>query len=614
MQTWKREYKEQVEGLLAHSLEIETPDEDLNRSLRWAELALDEAWVCNTALGCGEVAGYGPSRPGRRPQYDWFFAGDGLVATEALLHTGEYDRARTELRFIAGYQNPKNGMIWHELSQSGALLNWTGDYPYMYVHVDTTFQYLATMGDFLRITGDTNFVGGQWNGLKAAYAYCNSVISPATGLPQIPADQEGEDEQDRLRDELGLSAEWYEAARAYAALASAVNDAQAAADARRAADRAKSAIAEQYWDIHRSFWIAGHTMSGAAIEDDRVGPTELLSQGVFSAEQREAVLNRLTSPSFVTDWGERGMSADSPNYDPNAYSRGTVSLLGSTSLATGMWAAHRPVAAWELWRGLDQWNALDSAGHLHELLAGDHYHPEYESVPEQTWSSAGFITSAVTGLLGVEIDGAAHTVRFAPHLPIQWNAVMLRHLWVGNTELSLHVQRMPDGLTLDVDESGSPIALTFSPQLPLGAVVESATINGKPVSFSMEDHLQDEHVTVALPSIQGSSRCAIHYRGGIAIAVVRDAMHIGDGNSAPKVVSVQLQKNLFTLDIFVSAVTGGALELTTENSLRLVSPRSAARIVPEGKGEYRLLLSPLNTNVTDGYQYRRIQLSLGKTV
>ena len=53
-------------------------------------MALDQAWVGNPKLGCGLVAGYGPSRAARRPQYAWFFAGDAMLSIQALLSAGEY--------------------------------------------------------------------------------------------------------------------------------------------------------------------------------------------------------------------------------------------------------------------------------------------------------------------------------------------------------------------------------------------------------------------------------------------------------------------------------------------------------------------------------------------
>jgi hypothetical protein len=97
-------------ALVRDALQIETPDEDVNRALTWSEIALDQAWVCDPDLGCGLVAGYGPSRSARRPQYAWFFAGDGLIATDGLVAAGEYNRARAELE-----SGPKNR---HDLARA----------------------------------------------------------------------------------------------------------------------------------------------------------------------------------------------------------------------------------------------------------------------------------------------------------------------------------------------------------------------------------------------------------------------------------------------------------------------------------------------------------------
>ena len=76
--------------LLGSTLRIETPDNAVNQQLAWAQIALDQAWVCNSVLGCGLVAGYGPSRDARRPQYAWFFAGDGLIAINALVNSWRF--------------------------------------------------------------------------------------------------------------------------------------------------------------------------------------------------------------------------------------------------------------------------------------------------------------------------------------------------------------------------------------------------------------------------------------------------------------------------------------------------------------------------------------------
>jgi glycogen debranching enzyme len=218
-----------------------------NRALSWADIALDQAWVCNAQLGCGEVAGYGPSRMGRRPQYAWFFAGDGLIAMEGLLAAGDYTRARDELAFITRYQDPANGMIWHELTQSAAMIDLRHKYPYMYVHVDITFQYLAGFADYVTTTGDNEFLLTHWSNVEAAWRYCQSVISPGTMVPQIPADKEGENEQDRMRDSLDLSLQWIRAAKGFAQLAKLAGHAEDAAKADQAAAAAQTSVAAEDW-------------------------------------------------------------------------------------------------------------------------------------------------------------------------------------------------------------------------------------------------------------------------------------------------------------------------------------------------------------------------------
>src|SRR5206468_3483858 len=114
-------------------VKVTTPDAEVNRSIQWAQIAVEQAWTCNARLGCAVVAGYGPSHGSRRPQYAWYFAGDGLLAIEALLNEGNYKRAAEELDFLYRYQKSDDGMMWHEMSQSAGFLNWAKDYPYLYI-------------------------------------------------------------------------------------------------------------------------------------------------------------------------------------------------------------------------------------------------------------------------------------------------------------------------------------------------------------------------------------------------------------------------------------------------------------------------------------------------
>ncbi len=132
------------------------------------------------------MAGYGPSRAARRPQYDWFFAGDGLIGTDALVATGGYARAREELAFILKYQDrqpgAQKGMIWPELSQSAGYIDGAGKYPYMYVHGHHV-QFLPALAHYVEATGDTAFLQDHWTEIDAAFRYCDSVIDPSRICP-----------------------------------------------------------------------------------------------------------------------------------------------------------------------------------------------------------------------------------------------------------------------------------------------------------------------------------------------------------------------------------------------------------------------------------------------
>lgn len=543
--------------LLDNTMQIQTPDENVNRALSWSLLALDQAWVCNPSLGCGEVAGYGPSRGERRPQYAWFFAGDGLVATEALTAAGEFKRAREELAFIAKYQDKKTGMIWHEISQSVDIEDWKRDYPYMFVHVDITFEYLRGFADYVKASGDEAFLKEQWPGIQAAYRYCQSILDSTTGLPQIPAEREGANEQDRMRDDLGLSSSWISGTEAYAEMARQLGETQEATKAEQAAGVARKTIAALDWDAAHHYWLQGHTASGEPIYSQRPRPLALLLQHVFTEEQNREVLDALASPDFQTDWGVRDMSAASMEFDPNSYAKGSVSALGTSSAALAFWNQHRSVTAQQIWDGLLSWNTLDSEGHIHEVAAGDLYHPQIESVPEQTWSSAGFYSATVHGLLGLQIDAAQHHLVFAPHLPPEWGYVTVDKVRVGESMLKLQLRRLHDGIELAVENSGPHVSIEFKPEVPMGAAdlnasVEAGQRKALRLQARIEQDAQDEHVATAFTAEKGDTHCRIRFRGGVQISVPHAELRIGDPSRGLRVVDVSLKGRTLSVTAYLN--------------------------------------------------------------
>jgi glycogen debranching enzyme len=555
------------------ALRIETPDEAVNSALAWSEIALDQAWVCNPQLGCGIVAGYGPSRPGRRPQYAWFFAGDGLVATNALLSAGEYARARDELAFIAKYQDAKTGMIWHELSQSAGYIDWS-KYPYMFVHVDITFDYLSAVARYVAVSGDIGFATGHWPSLAAAWHYCRSLIDSSDHLPHIPAGKEGGDEQHRPSEDLGLSTSWVQTSRSFAGLAKAAGHPEMADAALQENRLASHSIAEHDWDAQHNFWIDGHTATGAPIFTRRSGPGEAILANIFTPQQNEQLLDQIASSTFQTDWGTRGTGTDSPIYDPWSYATGSVSALHTSEIAATFWAAHRPAIAWSIWRTLLPWNILDSPGHLHEVLAGNFYREQSESVPEQTWSSAGLLDAAVRGLLGLQMHGADNSLVFRPHLPPAWDYISIDNIHLPHSVLAFHMTQSTGSteignIDLEITNTGAPADLSFEPQLPLGAHLLGAQYNGKSTPATEERFFGDEHAKTQLHLPAGKTRLHLSFTGGVSLIQPPTPPEVGTGSTGMKLTGVRLQNR--TLSVDADVWLGSNNSPGGHNTLRLLT-------------------------------------------
>lgn len=570
---FKTEAAAHYRTLQKDSLRLHTPDAAVNDALAWAQVALDQAWVCNPELGCALVAGYGPSRPGRRPQYAWFFAGDGLIATEALISAGAFARARAELEFIVRYQDAKTGMVWHELTQSANYVDWVKQ-PHMFVHVDISFAYLNTVARYIAASGDIDFAVRHWQSIEAAYRYCQSLIRSDDYLPHIPADKSAGDEQHSPADDLGLSTSWVEATAHFAALAQAAGHAELVDAALRANALARESIAKKYWDAKRDFWIGSHTAKGDAIFSRGSGPGSAIGERIFSPQQNERLLDQIASAIFQTDWGTRGIGSDSTIYAPWSYATGSIFAVHSTQSALTFWQAHRPQVAWSIFRGIVPWSTLDAPGHMHEVLAGNYLRPQTESVPEQTWSSAGLLDAGVRGLFGIEVDAARNALGLHPHMPAEWDEMSAQNIHLPHSTLDFTLHHDAVSVDLNLRNSGESATVDFSPEIPLGADVIEAQCGGSKVEVRTITFGQDTHAQLALTAAHGASHCHLRLAGGVSILLPAADAQIGDASRAIKLTRLHLQGR--TLSIDADAHAQGAQRFRLRTAWQIASARGAS--------------------------------------
>jgi glycogen debranching enzyme len=612
----RRASEEHYAALLRSSLQVETPESTVNSALQWATVALDQSWVCNTDLGCAMVAGYGPSRRARRPQYQWFFAGDGLIGTEALLDLGEFARARQELGFILKYQDAASGMIWHELTQSARHLDWAGKFPYMYVHVDLSFQFLAEIEHYVERTGDIEFIHQHWKQIDAAYRYCESTIDPATHLPRIPESKSGGNEQDRLADELSLSTAWVEAANAYSEMASLVGDHDSSAQANVAASAASKALIRRYWDPESGFFISAYTHDGRSAPGRTLSAANklLLDSPYLAGENARSVLDQLASADFQTDWGTRSM-APSSTFAPATYSKGSVSPLATGGVAQLFWDLHRPWTAEGIWRTLLPGQSLDALGHLPEVYSGSVYREQEESVPEQMWSTASLIEATVEGLLGIRADALTTerkipTLHFAPRLPANWDFIHIRNLAIGERTLNLELRSSPRQMELQIENSGSDgLPLDFRPLLPLGASIQAVSFQGKELPYSpsvpSSGKLLESRPEMVLAVPHGISHLVIRYRGGVSLLSQPASVQVGDRSHLYKLRSAELdgQRLVFHLDV----PSGRPSTLFLRSAAPLVHPMGGHLEAGPEPFVWKLILDPVPGPL---HQFRAVEASV----
>ena len=149
-----------------------TPDEQLNRALKWAAVSIDQSRVLFHGE-TGMVAGYYSSGDSARPGFGWFFGRDTMWTLYAAHSYGDFELSRTALEFLIRRQR-EDGKIMHEFSQTADLVDWKST-PYFYAAADSTPLFLMVLDDYVRTSGDVAFLRRHW-----------SVRAKSLAVPECP--------------------------------------------------------------------------------------------------------------------------------------------------------------------------------------------------------------------------------------------------------------------------------------------------------------------------------------------------------------------------------------------------------------------------------------------
>jgi glycogen debranching enzyme len=442
-------------------LSIETPDEKLNQAFAWAEVAIDQLRVqttpshAETAL----VAGFYTSGDSARPGFGWYFGRDALWTLYAVNSYGDYQLTRDELNFLIKRQSPE-GKIIHEWAQTADLVDWKS-LPYAYASADANPLLLMAVEDYLKISGDTQFIQANWDALNKAWTFETSHDSDGDGIYE---NTEGSGWVESWppgmpHQEIYLAALDQQASTSMAALARATGHTEIAQQAESRAATIGAAIEKEYLLPGGGFYAFSRNADGTTDPSPTIFPSVASWDGTYRLQHAQPMLDRWAAQEFSTDWGTRDLSPTVPFFDPISYHQGTVWPLYTGWVAVSEYRNGRTLSGYaHLMQNADLTWAQDP-GAVTELLSGQFFAPLGRSTSHQLWSSAMVISPVVRGLFGLEWDAAGKKLTVTPSLPAQWDKAKLRHVPFAGGHIDLEMTR--DGAALLVRASGSsqPVVL-----------------------------------------------------------------------------------------------------------------------------------------------------------
>jgi hypothetical protein len=593
-------------------MSVESPERALNLAFEWAKTALDKGMVENPHLGYGLVAGWGATGEGARPGFGWFFGGDAAINSYAMTGYGDFDSMRAAFKFLAKYQRA-DGKITHEISQAAGMINWFEEYPYAFIHADTTPFYIAAVHNLYRQSGDRKLIQDLWPVLKKAYEFCVANDSDNDGILEnskagLGASELGSLSED-LHQDIYLAATNLEASLAMRELAALMNDRALGDLAEQKYQSASRTIKELYWDQKTGRYVYALTKSLKQNPEITAWTAVPLMFGQLDPKRAGETLATLSSSQISADWGARMLSNQSPAYDPIAYNNGGVWPFLTGFVACAEYEYRRPHSGLAHLRQLAQLTFDHALGFNPEILSGDFYRPLDESVPHQLFSSGMVITPLLRGMLGLRADAANRVLRFAPQLPAAWESLRIRNYRVGASRLSFDLRR-PQFFNLRFEiakEDDEPLKLQFSPALPALAKITRVTVDGKQVKFTPNFPGFDTTFNLET-TLRRRAVIEITFKGGIEIDASQTATQPGDRSQSLKVIEITTPAPN-RLRARLEGLQGRSYTLRARGGLGV---QAAPGVTLKGEeGGWRLIevSFPASANIND-YQRRTIELPL----
>ncbi len=553
-------------NLRLRTLQIETPNRELNLAFEWAKITFDNLLVNNPDLGKGLVAGLGASGTSGRPGFGWFFGGDAYINCFSINSYCDYPTVQDALTFTQKWQRD-DGKMAHELSQAADYIDWFGEYPYGYIHGDTSPYYITAVYDYYKMSGDVDFVKQNWQSLKKAYEWCLSTDANGDGLMDNKKAGLGALEYGALigiESDIYMSAIWVRAAYAMQFLSEAAGEKPYAKKAARHYKRAKKTFNEKFWDEEAQYYAYAFNAKNEHVKEISPWNAVGLMWEIGDPQRSVKSLEKISSADLTTDWGIRSISIESKYYQPLNYNYGAVWPFLTSWVTTAQYKHHLVQQGYNSLMSTVRHTFDHALGYVTEVFSGTQNVYPQEAVCQQGFSTAGVVLPLVRGMLGLEGDAIRKTITFAPHFPADWEYVSVDNYQIGKAIFFFNYTRGKDRITIDIQSKQSDgYMLQIAPALGVGSIINKVTMNGDPVRFKQVLSTQTVQPIVNIAPKGGSATVEIEFNPTVELLPPYIETKTGDTNKSLKIISLRREKN--HLKVGVEGLSGKSYVLEVVN-------------------------------------------------
>jgi len=547
-----RESKKHFESLSQNTLNLITPNHKINQAFEWAKVTFDNLMVDHPTLGKGMVAGLGASGTSGRPGFGWFFGGDAYINSLSMMSYGAHETVKEVLKFTQKWQRD-DGKMAHELSQAEGTIDWWGDYPYGYIHGDTTPYYITAMHDYMKLSGDTAFIEESRPSLMKAYQWCLSTDKNKDGLMDNSAAGLGALEYGALtgiETDIYLGSIWIKAAQSMAKMSQILDKQGFHKRAPMNFKKAKKAFDEKFWDPKNHFYAYAFNHQGEKVKE--ISPWNALGimWGFGEKQKSRLSLEKLSSSELTTDWGIRSISRKSQYFQPLNYNYGAVWPFLTSWVTTALYKHHMPLNGYPLLLSTMNHTFDHALGCITEVFSGIRNIWPQEAVPQQGFSSAGAVLPLIRGLMGLEADAQSKTITFAPLFPGNWNEVKVKKYQVGDAAFSFDYQRNENFIKVNINpENAQGYEMHFAPCLAKGTFIKYLSVNGKTIPFETMEKNQVTQVDARFLVNENPLEVELSIEPCFEVLPVIPDVKVGDPDSGLKVLSLNQIDQILTLKV-----------------------------------------------------------------